>query len=80
MPDERDRHATPRTQDACAFCGSSEAFVMHHDAPWPTVEEYEASAVLMKTCVIAPRWRWCFKEQRMIASLRAHIDERFATI
>jgi hypothetical protein len=78
--DERERHATPRTSDPCQFCGNAEAFVMMHDAPWPTVEEIEGSAVLLKTCVIAPRWRWCWKEQRMIASLRSHLDERFATL
>ncbi len=78
MPADRERHATPRTQDPCPFCGSTEAFVMTRDAPWPSGDETEDSAVLLKTCVIAPRWRWCSVQQRMIGSLRSHLDERFA--
>lgn len=80
MVDERDRILTPRRMDPCSWCGQAGAFVMSQDAPWPTPAEIEVSAVLLKTCVIAPRWRWCQREQRLLGSLRNHLDERFTTL
>ena len=77
MADERDRHLTRRTSDPCVFCGHGETFLMGQDPGFPSSIEIEQTAVFLKTCVIAPRWRWCWREQRLIASLRSPLDERF---